>query len=585
MAAQVRDVNPSQCRPQVLFGLSIALKAFRLETKLTSTFTEAFIPTVNRMKCARVDFSMNKHSFQSRLLSGILTLLATSWFASCSLAMQPAAPPAGSTPGPTQQDLALQLHWTNRITWGANAISQAELKQQGLAKWLGRQLHPSPKALPSAAQAQIDAMTISRTPADQLVISLNTQRQAIEKLPDEEQKNTARQAYRQRLALLAHEAQQRFLFRALYSPNQLQEQLTWFWMNHFNISLRKNNLRALVGDYEDRAIRPNALGNFRDLLGAVVHHPAMLLYLDNTHNSVNRINENYARELLELHTLGVGGGYSQADVQDLARVLTGVNVNIQPLDVPPPKMRAALQGEYVRRGLFEFHPNRHDYGTKTLLGRPIESRGLAEVDEALDRLASAPATARFISRKLAVYFVADEPPRALTDRMAATFTRSNGNIAATLQAMFDSPEFAASLGRKFRDPIHYVIAGVRLAYDDRVALDLNPMMSWLSRMGQPLYGRETPDGYPLDEAAWSSAGQMNTRFEISQAIGANGAVLFRVNDKEPLEKPAFPPLAESTAVRTLQNSLGPNTREALSQAKTPQEWNTLLLASPELMRR
>jgi uncharacterized protein (DUF1800 family) len=361
--------------------------------------------------------------------------------------------------------------------------------------------------------------------------------------------------------------------------------MTWFWMNHFNVNLRKDNIRAMVGDYEESAIRPHALGKFRDLLGATLHHPAMLRYLDNAQNAANRINENYARELMELHTLGVGGGYSQADVQELARVLTGVGVSNQPLDAPPPNVRPAVRADYVRKGLFEFNPNRHDYGPKTLLGQPIKSSGLAEADEALDRLARAPATARFISRKLAVYFVSDDPPQALVDRMAAAFTRSDGDIAITLKALFESPEFAASLGRKFRDPVHYVMAGVRLAYDDRVVSNVNPMLNWINRMGEQLYGHETPDGYPLNEAAWASAGQMNTRFEIARAIGANGAVLFRTDDKAPLEKPAFPQLADSHAVRAMQVGMSADTREALAQAKNPQEWNTFLLASPELMRR
>lgn len=493
------------------------------------------------------------------------------------------APPL-SVPDAAAGSPATQLQWLDRVTWGANASSQAELAKAGLARWMGRQLKPRPQPLPPAAQAQIDAMTISRTPLDQLAMGLDAQRKAADALPDEEQKKAARQAYQQELTRLAREAQQRFVLRALYSPNQLQEQMTWFWMNHFNVNLRKDNIRALVGDYEENAIRPHALGRFRELLGATLHHPAMLRYLDNAQNAANRINENYARELMELHTLGVGGGYSQADVQELARVLTGVGVSLQPADAVP-NIRPAVRADYVRRGLFEFNPNRHDYGPKTLLGQPVQARGLAEADEALDRLARAPATARFISRKLAVYFVADEPPHALIDRMASAFARSDGDIAVTLKALFESPEFAASLGRKFRDPVHYVMAGVRLAYDDRVALNVNPMLNWINRMGEPLYGHETPDGYPLNEAAWASAGQMNTRFEIARAIGANGAVLFRADDKAPLEKPAFPQLAESHAVRAMQAGLSADTRGALAQAKNPQEWNTFLLASPELMRR
>ena len=482
-------------------------------------------------------------------------------------------------------DEATRLLWLNRVSWGASTATEAQLTRRGLGPWMRDQLNPRPAALPTAAQAQVDGMTISRTPVDQLAIALEAQRKAADALPDEDQKKAARQAYQQELNRLSREAQQRFVLRALYSPYQLQEQMTWFWMNHFNVNVRKDNLRALIGDYEDSAIRPHALGRFRDLLGATLRHPAMLRYLDNAQNAANRINENYARELMELHTLGVGSGYSQADVQELARVLTGVGVTLRATDEQAPRMRPALAEDYVRRGLFEFNPQRHDYGGKTLLGRPITGHGMAEVDEALDRLARAPATARFISRKLAVYFVADEPSQVLVDRMADTFTRSDGDIAATLATMFSSPEFSASLGHKFRDPVHYALAGVRLAYDDRVVTNTTPLIGWINRMGEPLYGHETPDGYPLTQSAWASAGQMTTRFEIARAIGANGAVLFRTDDGAPLERPAFPALAESGAVRAALPGLGADTRAALADARSPQDWNTFLLASPELMNR
>ena len=419
------------------------------------------------------------------------------------------------------------------------------------------------------------------------------------------------------------------ILRAVYSERQLQEVMVDFWTNHFNVFAGKGADRWLLPSYDRDTIRPHTMGKFSELLEATAKSPAMLFYLDNFQSvapNANRnagprrqrllaelvnqqrrrngnpmqepvmrqrpaqqrrgINENYARELMELHTMGVGSGYSQADVQELARVLTGVGMSLQPADAPPPKMRPEVQADHVRQGLFEFNPNRHDYGAKTLLGQPIKARGLAEADEALDRLASSPATARFISRKLAMYFVADDPPFSLVDRMVATFSRSDGNIAAVLRTMFESAEFAASLGRKFRDPVHYVMAGVRLAYDDRVVQNVDPLLGWINRMGEPLYGHETPDGYSLGEAAWASAGQMNTRFEIARAIGSNGAVLFRAADnKAPLERPAYPPLAESPAVRIMQAGLAAETRTALAQAKTPQEWNTYLLASPELMRR
>lgn len=486
----------------------------------------------------------------------------------------------------TPLDAATRLRWLDRVTWGATADSESELARRGLAPWLQDQLNRRhADTLPAAAQAQIDAMTISRVPVAQLAMALDGQRKAADALPDEDQKKMARQAYQQELTRLARESQQRFMLRALYSPNQLQEQMTWFWMNHFNINARKDNIRALIGDYEQQAIRPHALGRFRDLLGATLHHPAMLRYLDNAQNASSRINENYARELMELHTLGVGSGYSQGDVQELARVLTGVGVSLRPLDAPAPNMRPALAGDYVRRGLFEFNPTRHDYGSKTLLGQPITRHGLAEADEALDRLARAPATAQFISRKLAVYFMADEPPKALVDLMAATFQRSDGDIAATLATMFSAPAFTASLGHQFRDPMHYVVAAVRLAYDGRVVSNVDPMLNWTTRMGEPLYGHETPDGYPLNRAAWASAGQMTTRFEIARTLGANGAVLFRTDDGAPLEKPSWPPLAASRVAQSVQMEASAPTRAALAQAGSPQDWNTYLLASPEFMAR
>ena len=483
-------------------------------------------------------------------------------------------------------DDATRLQWLDRVAWGANARSAEQLARNGLPAWLRAQLHPDAAGLPPAAQAQIDAMTLTRTPFDPLAVSLEAQRAAAQALTDDDQKKAAQRDYQTRLNALLREARQRAVLRALYSPHQLQEQMTWFWMNHFNVDARKDNLRALVGDYEETAIRPHALGRFRDLLGATARHPAMLRYLDNAQNAANRINENYARELMELHTLGVGSGYTQGDVQELARVLTGVGVTLRGPAAPPPRLRPELQDAYVLRGLFEFNPARHDFGPKTLLGRPMTQRGLAEVDEALDRLARAPATARFISRKLAVYFVADAPPPALVERMAATFTRSDGDIAAVLTTMFESPDFSASLGRKFSDPVHYVIGSVRLAYDDRVVTDVGPMLGWLDRMGEPLYTHATPDGYSLTQDAWASAGQMATRFEIARAMGANGGVLFRTADASVVAvAPAPPALAASAAVRTAMPGWSVDTREALAQAATVQDWNTFLLASPEHMHR
>ncbi|MFA9218082.1 MAG: DUF1800 domain-containing protein [Sphingomonadaceae bacterium] len=470
----------------------------------------------------------------------------------------------------------------NRLSWGVNDSSYQQVVRLGYATYLERQLHPSAALLPASVQAQIDAMTISQRPLEQLNQDLEQRRKDLDKITVDDDKKAAQQAYQQELNRLAREAATRSLLRDLYSSNQLQEQLTWFWMNHFNVHQGKHNLRLMVGDYEEHAVRAHALGKFRDLLGATLRHPAMLRYLDNEQNAANRLNENYARELMELHTLGVDGGYSQRDVQELARILTGVGVN---LSGTAPTVKKELQAQYLRQGLFEFNPNRHDYGNKEFLGQSVRGRGLAEVDEALDRLARHPATARYISRKLAVYFVADEPPAALVQQMAASFQASDGDIAATLRTLFQSPQFHQSLGHKFKDPVHYVVAAVRLAYDDKPILNAGPMLGWLNRMGQPLYGRQTPDGYALTQAGWASPGQMTTRFEIARAIGSGNAGLFKTDGPQAQQRAAFPQLANALFYQSLQATLAPATRQVLDQATSPQEWNSFLLSAPELMHR
>jgi uncharacterized protein (DUF1800 family) len=503
--------------------------------------------------------------------------------AAASLSACQSLPPAWKVPPASSENPEKQLLVLNRVTWGANTTSAREIAAAGTSRWLEQQLKPAARpTLPEPVQAQIDGLTISQKPFAELMVELEQRRRETAALREPEQQKPAQQAYQQELTRLGREAGTRAILRALYSPNQLEEQMTWFWMNHFNVYQFKNNVRAMVGDYEERAIRAHALGRFRDLLGATARHPAMLRYLDNAQNGANRINENYARELMELHTLGVNGGYSQRDVQELARMLTGFGIN---LSKESPKVRADKQGDYVRSGVFEFNPNRHDYGDKIFLGQTVKGRGAAELDEALDRLARHPATARFLSRKLAVYFVADEPPAALVERMAEAFGASDGDIGATLRVMFRSDEFAASLGRKFKDPMHYVISAIRYSYDGRPILNTTPVFNWLNRMGQGLYNRQTPDGYALTQDAWAGPGQMTTRFEIARTIGSGSAGLFRTEGAQPVDVPAFPQLSNALYHASLQKTLGPQTLTALDKAATPQEWNTFLLSSPEFMLR
>src|SRR5438445_2499044 len=469
----------------------------------------------------------------------------------------------GDAPVPSSH--AEDLLLLNRVTWGANPSSARELARMGPARYLEAQLQPAQEAaLPPEAQAEVDAMSIAQRPVAELAKEMESRRKGQDLLRNDDEKKAAQQAYQQELTRLGREAAARMLLRALYSPWQLREQMTWFWMNHFNVFQYKANLRVLVADYEERAIRPHALGRFRELLGATARHPAMLIYLDNAQNAAKRINENYARELMELHTLGVGGGYTQRAVQELARVLTGF---------------------VVREGWFEFIPGRHDYGDKLLLGHSIRGRGAAEVDEALDLLAQHPATARFICRTLALFFVSDDPSRALVEQLAATFRSSDGDIAAVLRELFASAAFRASLGAKFKDPVHYVVSAVRLAYDDKAILTAGPMINWLGRMGEPLYARPTPDGFALTLTEWASAGQMATRFELARTLGYGAAGLFRAEGPQPAERPAFPQVANALYYESMQNTLAGPTRSALDNATSPQEWNMLLLASPEFMNR
>lgn len=506
------------------------------------------------------------------------------WATLAGCASRPAgAPPAPSATlsGTSAQPVATYA-WLNRMTWGANTSLARQVEQMGQAAWLKQQLQAREAELPEPAAQTVRQMTITQTPLVDMALKLEQQRRDADGLKDDGPKKAALQAYQQELNRIAREASTRHLLRALYSPAQVQEQMTWFWLNHFNVHMNKHNLRALVGDYEQNALRAHALGRFRDLLGAVALHPAMLRYLDNEQNAVGRINENFARELMELHTLGVDAGYGQKDVQELARVLTGLGVN---LSANTPKLRPQLQALYVRRGLMEFNPQRHDMGPKVLLGQAVQGEGLAEVAHALDVLARHPATAAHISRKLATFWLSDTPPQALIDRMVARWKATDGQMAQVLETLFTSAEFTQAAPGKFKDPMRYVLSAVRWAYDDQVILNVGPVMNWINRLGRPLYGRQTPDGYPLVASGWDSPGQMTTRFEIAKAIGSGSAGLFKTEGPQAVDKPAFPQLANALYYQAIESTLGPATRNALKQASSAQEWNMLLLAAPETMRR
>ena len=467
--------------------------------------------------------------------------------------------------------------WLERASFGLDSASVESYRQLGRERFLERQLHPGEPALPAPIAAEIAALEVSHADPAKWLAEVNARYKLINAMPDGADKEQARKAINDRGNKLAYEGIRRDLLRAVYSPAQLQEQMVWFWLNHFSVFQYKANLRWLVGDYEERAIRPHVFGHFKDLVMASLQHPAMLQYLDNNQNAAGHINENYARELLELHTLGVGGGYSQHDVQELARVLTGVGVNAG----DAPRLKPEMQRLYLRSGAFEFNPARHDFGAKSLLGHPVAGEGFGEVEYAVGLIVSQPACARFVSRQLALYFVADDPPPALVERMAQRFMHTDGDIAAVLHELFMSREFAAAVGGKFKDPTRYVVSAIRFAYDGRPISNTRPLLNWLNGLGEAPYGRQTPDGYPLTELGWASSGQMSRRFEIARAIGAGNAGLFDPEEGAAAGAAGFPLLSNRLYFEAVEPFLGARTKEALNRANSQQEWNTILLSSPE----
>jgi uncharacterized protein (DUF1800 family) len=483
------------------------------------------------------------------------------------------------------------LKWLQRVTFGIDAETVAKFRQLGRGKFLDEQLRAPADDPPELAPA-IALLPFTRTPAEVRFRENRAEQQRINGLPSEDEKQKARTALNQAGNEVIYETTKRHLLRALKSPWQLREQMTWFWMNHFSVFSGKANVRWTLADYETD-IRARAFERFSDLVMATVTAPAMLEYLDNAQSAAGKINENYARELMELHVLGVSGGpsgsmYTQQDVQELARVLTGAGVN---LTDTTPKLPPNRQGLYIRRGVFEFNPARHDFGAKVVLGRQIKGDGLDEIHDVVVMLCRQPAAARFISRQIATYFVADDPPPALIDRMTRTFVKTDGSISDVLREMFLDRDFASALDApattsgKFKDPMQFVTSSLRLAYDAKTITNYHPIVGWLQQLGEPLYGRVTPDGYPLTEGAWASSGQLVKRFEIARAIGAGNAGLFNNDDNTPGPVTGFPLLTSRVYYDALEQTLSPPTRSALARTSAQPEWNLILLASPDWMQR
>jgi uncharacterized protein (DUF1800 family) len=473
-------------------------------------------------------------------------------------------------------------HVLNRLGFGPRPGDIAAVARDPQA-WIERQLAPQSLPLPTTLLARLDETRLatgdSATDARQYV-QLQRETQLARKNgqaaaePDE----PARQATSlgQFVRGLQRPAIESRLFRALESPSQLEEVMVDFWFNHFNVFQYKSYERVMVGHYEHQAIRPHALGRFRDLLGATAHHPAMLYYLDNWtsvgpqgQSRGRGLNENYARELMELHTLGVDGGYTQRDVTELARMLTGWTF-------VPPQAGPFAAGAVPERHGFWFNARVHDNGDKEWMGQRIAPRGQAEGEFALDVLAHHPATARHIAFKLAQYFVGDAPPRALVDRLAATLRLNDGQIVPVLRALFASSEFwdVSHVGAKFKTPYHYALSTLRAGgWDVAGAL---PLAGHLARQGMPLFGCQTPDGYKNTEAAWLSADGMSKRLDFATQV-ARG----RLGQE---------PLAGGLDADELMQQLGPlvtpATRALVEQRRAePMVAVAMVLAGPGMMRR
>lgn len=495
-----------------------------------------------------------------------------------SIALFVAAPLAhASNPATLSQDDAA---WLRRDSFGLDTATVAQYRSWGRKTLLEKQLdNRLGDTLPPPIAAQIASYESFYTPVDQLLTAIQQEQQQIKAMPEGPDKVAANKALQTRANQLGLEAQQAELLHAIYGPNQLKEQLVWFWLNHFSVYAGKGRIRWELADYEQNVIRPHALGKFRDLVMATLQSPAMLEFLDNVQNAKGHVNENYARELMELHTLGVNSGYTQQDVQQLALILTGSG--IAPTNGKPEKFNPKVAAQVVRNGLFEFNPQRHDFSDKVLLGKPIKGSGFDEVKQAVDLIVQQPACAQFISRKLAEYFVSDNPPPALVAKMTRAFRRTDGDIAQVMRVMFESRDLLANAGKKFKDPTQFVVSSVRLAFDGTPIANAQPLVGWLNQLDQPLFGRITPDGWPLDNESWSSSGQMAKRFDIARAIGTGNNQLF-IPAGSTARGAGFPMLTTRLYYDAIEPYLSKATHDALAKATSQQEWNTFLLASPDL---
>jgi uncharacterized protein (DUF1800 family) len=512
---------------------------------------------------------------------------------------------------PADDDQAI-VHVLNRIGFGPRPGDIERVRQIGIRQYIEQQLHPE-RIPDDAANSRVkDFETLNLSSRDiaeryetpQIQARRNA-KQEVAKSPNPDQAPSVKDAKRaaatqQRANEPLMELSMQKVVRAAYSERQLQEVLTDFWFNHFNVDARKGPEKFMLTEYEREAIRPHVLGHFRDLLGATAHSSAMLFYLDNwmsadpngphpvagqrpfgpngfprrpglgrfpppphpqqaqqqRKNAPKGLNENYGRELLELHTLGVDGGYTQKDVTEVARAFTGWSI------------ANPRQG-----GGFRFMPQLHDEGEKVVLGHRIKSGGGEhDGDEVLDLLANHPATARFISTKLVRRFVNDTPPQALVDRVTDTFRETHGDLRAVMTTILTSPEFlsADAYRAKVKSPFEFIVSAVRATGAD--ISDARPIVRSMQQLGMPLYQCQPPTGYKDTADAWVNTGALVNRMNDALALASGRMPGVRISNAPPAES-------------VLAGNMSDTTRATIAKATMPPQALALALGSPEFQRR
>jgi uncharacterized protein (DUF1800 family) len=404
-------------------------------------------------------------------------------------------------------------HLLNRIGFGPRPGDIERVQQFGADKYLEEQLHPD-RIDDQATEKALAGIASIRMNTAELRSKYEQPQQVAKKLGVNLTEPDARRRIQQMLRdqgmqppqQLLQELEAQKIVRAVHSQRQLQEVMTDFWFNHFNIYWNKNADRWLTTGYEMHAIRPHVLGKFKDLLMATAKSPAMMFYLDNhLSSSIKGINENYGRELMELHTLGVDGGYTQKDVQEVARAFTGWGID-----------RPQVSGEFM------FRPRIHDAGEKTVLGHRINSGGgIRDGEEVIDILSKHPSAARFISTKLVRRFVNDDPPAGLVKRVSDVYQKTDGDIREMMHTIVTSNEFNSpeAVGSKTKTPFEYVASAVRSLNGET---DGGRQVSQaIGRMGQPLYQCQPPTGYPDKGDHWMSSGAVLERLNFAVSLTSN----------------------------------------------------------------